>query len=68
MLRDALSGLPPIDRILLKAAAGAGKSFALKRLVAEAVDHPRCDRVGDRRLHEQADPPARGVDLGRQPR
>lgn len=44
-LRDALSGTAPLDRILLKAAAGAGKSFVLKRLVAEAVHHPRCRQV-----------------------
>jgi hypothetical protein len=45
VLRDALSGPAPVDRILLKAAAGAGKSFVLKRLVADAVDHPSCARV-----------------------
>lgn len=44
-LRDALSGTAPLDRILLKAAAGAGKSFVLKRLVAESVHHPRCRQV-----------------------
>jgi len=45
VLRDALSGAAPVDRILLKAAAGAGKSFVLKRLVADAVEHPDCARV-----------------------
>ncbi len=45
VLRDALSGAAPVDRILLKAAAGAGKSFVLKRLVADAVEHPNCVRV-----------------------
>lgn len=45
-LRDALSGESNVQRILLKAAAGAGKSFVLKRLVAEVVEHPRCLRVG----------------------
>ena len=45
-LRDALSGPAEIDRILLKAAAGAGKSYVLKRLVADAVQHPRCLRAG----------------------
>lgn len=44
-LRDALSGTAPLDRILLKAAAGAGKSFVLKRLVAEAVHHTQCRQV-----------------------
>lgn len=45
VLRDALAGTAPVDRILLKAAAGAGKSFALKRLVNEAVNHPKCQRA-----------------------
>lgn len=45
VLRDALSGAAPVDRILLKAAAGAGKSYVLKRLVADAVEHPNCSRV-----------------------
>nr|WP_206448725.1 AAA family ATPase [Agrococcus sp. KRD186] len=40
-----LSGASPLERILLKAAAGAGKSFALKRLVAEAVQHSHGRRV-----------------------
>jgi AAA domain len=44
-LRDALSGSASLERILLKAAAGAGKSFALRRLVAHAVKHPKCSRV-----------------------
>jgi len=44
-LRDALSGTSSIEKILLKAAAGAGKSYVLKRLVADAVTHPRCLRV-----------------------
>ena len=44
-LRDALSGSASLDRILLKAAAGAGKSFALRRLVVHAVKHPECSRV-----------------------
>jgi hypothetical protein len=45
VLRGALAGTAPVDRILLKAAAGAGKSFALKRLVTEAVAQPKCERV-----------------------
>lgn len=36
---------PTDRRILLKAAAGAGKSFVLKKLIAEAVAHERCTRV-----------------------
>ncbi len=45
MLRDALSGAAPVDRILLKAAAGAGKSYELMKLIGDAVKHPRCTRV-----------------------
>lgn len=44
-LRDALNGATDIEAILLKAAAGAGKSYVLKRLVADAVTNPRCLRV-----------------------
>lgn len=45
LLLDALSGDVEIDRILLKAAAGAGKSYVLRKLVADAVQHRRCARV-----------------------
>jgi hypothetical protein len=45
-LHQALSGRSDVERILLKAAAGAGKSFALKRMVDEALKHPNCRRVG----------------------
>lgn len=45
-LQDALDGHEPHERILLKAAAGAGKTFALKRMVAEALAHESCTRVG----------------------
>jgi hypothetical protein len=44
-LRSALDGTNTISNILIKAAAGAGKSHVLKRLVVDAVDHPRCTRV-----------------------
>lgn len=44
-LADVLSGASPVERILLKAAAGAGKSHVLKRLVAEAYAHPACKRA-----------------------
>lgn len=44
-LRDALSGTADIDRVLIKAAAGAGKSYVLAQLVADAVAHPRSVRV-----------------------
>jgi hypothetical protein len=45
VLRNALSGTAPVDRILLKASAGAGKSYLLRRLVAGTLEHPRCARV-----------------------
>ena len=44
-LRGAIDGASGVTTILLKAAAGAGKSHALKRLVVDALNHPRCDRV-----------------------
>lgn len=44
-LMAALDGTSEIQRVLLKAAAGAGKSYALKRLVFDAVSHKRCARV-----------------------
>jgi len=45
-LSDALTGRLELQRILLRAAAGAGKSFILKRMVAEALEQPLCARVG----------------------
>lgn len=45
VLRDVLSGESEYRRLLLKAAAGAGKSYVLRQLVAAAVEHPSCDRV-----------------------
>lgn len=61
VLRDALSGTAPVDRILLRAAAGAGKSHALRRLVADAIAHPQCARVAvvaftNRQTHTLAGP------------
>lgn len=44
-LRGAIDGASGVRTILLRAAAGAGKSHALKRLVVDALNHPRCDRV-----------------------
>lgn len=44
-LADMLSGMSPMERILLKASAGAGKSYALKRFVVEATQHAQCRRV-----------------------
>ena len=44
-LRDALSGSSDIQTLLLKAAAGAGKSYVLRKMVADAIKHPNCVRV-----------------------
>lgn len=44
-LADMLSGTSPMERILLKASAGAGKSYALKRLVIEATQHAHGRRI-----------------------
>ena len=48
-LQDVLDGVESYERLLLKAAAGAGKSFALRRLVRgdspSGGDPGRCDCV-----------------------
>lgn len=44
-LRDAVNGDANISRILLRAAAGAGKSFVLKKLVSEAIEMRDVARV-----------------------
>lgn len=44
-LAAMLSRTSQTERILLKAAAGAGKSYALKRLVVEATQHPSGQRI-----------------------
>lgn len=44
-LRNALSRNEPIDRLLVRAAAGAGKSFVLRQLVVDAVAQSNCARV-----------------------
>lgn len=44
-LLDALNGSSDVQRILLKAAAGAGKSFLLRGLVRDAIAQPHCLRV-----------------------
>ena len=44
-LIDAPDGVAPVDRVLLKAAAGAGKSYALRRMVGEAIEDGRATRV-----------------------
>jgi hypothetical protein len=46
VLSEALSGRSNIERILLRAAAGAGKSYALKEMVETALAHRNCSRVG----------------------
>lgn len=45
VLDGALSGEADVKRIVLKAAAGAGKSYALKRMVESALRHEKCSRV-----------------------
>jgi hypothetical protein len=44
-LTDALDGRAGWEKILLRAAAGAGKSYQLVRMVTEALEHPACQRV-----------------------
>ncbi len=46
VMNDVLDGHATYERILLRAAAGAGKSYALKRMVEGAVAHPGTRRVG----------------------
>lgn len=45
-LKAVLAGEAAYERILLKAAAGAGKSRALQQMVATALQQPNCIRVG----------------------
>lgn len=45
VLDGALAGTNEVERVLLKAAAGAGKSYALKRMVANVLRHKACSRV-----------------------
>jgi hypothetical protein len=44
-LLSVLDGNGSSARILMKAAAGAGKSYALRKMVDAPLDHPRCTRV-----------------------
>jgi hypothetical protein len=44
-LMDALNGVAEHDKVLLRAAAGAGKSYALVTMVKEALANPNCARV-----------------------
>lgn len=46
VLNEVLDGRSDYERILLRAAAGAGKSYTLRRMVEDAVAHPKCARVG----------------------
>src|SRR4051794_17392032 len=64
MLAAVLNGEEVYERLLLKAAAGAGKSYILKRLVQEAVAHENARRVAVVAFtHKQTHPLA--ADLGR---
>lgn len=45
LLRTALGGTADVSTILVKAAAGAGKSYVLRRLVADAAAHASTERV-----------------------
>lgn len=44
-LMRALNGVEDYDKVLLRAAAGAGKSYALVTMVKEALANPNCARV-----------------------
>ncbi|MFD7841386.1 hypothetical protein ACFV4K_00400 [Nocardia sp. NPDC059764] len=44
-LLDALDGSSDVQRILLKAAAGAGKSFLLRGLIRDSIAQPQCLRA-----------------------
>lgn len=63
-LNSALGDRSTVERILLRAAAGAGKSYALKRMVDQALAHPRCGRVGVTAFANKQIYPLAG-DLGR---
>ena len=45
-LTAVLDGASSHDKILLRAAAGAGKSYALVKMVTEALAHAHCERIG----------------------
>jgi hypothetical protein len=64
MLAAVLDSEEVYERLLLKAAAGAGKSYILKRLIQEAVAHVNTRRVAVVAFtHKQTHPLA--ADLGR---
>lgn len=69
VLADVLAGTAPVKRILLKAAAGAGKSYAVRGLVADAISRPTCRRVAivaftNKQIHALAGP--LGDELGKE--
>ncbi|KHL18318.1 AAA domain-containing protein [Mumia flava] len=43
--KAAVGGSDTYDKVLLRAAAGAGKSYALRRMVGELLDEPDCQRI-----------------------
>jgi hypothetical protein len=45
VLKNILEGSANYDKVLLRAAAGAGKSFTLVRMVSETLAHSECNRV-----------------------
>lgn len=68
VLSGALAGTNDYETILLRAAAGAGKSTQLKRMVIDALAHPACVRVAvSAFMNRQIWALARGLgdDLGR---
>lgn len=68
-LRSILSGDSLYERLLLRAAAGAGKSSVLRRLVTDAVAHPGARRVAVTAFtNKQTYPLARelGLQLGQE--
>lgn len=68
VLRDVLSGDVDYERLLLRAAAGAGKSYVLKRMVVDVVESPNVARVAITAFtNKQTHPIARdlGQELGK---
>jgi hypothetical protein len=66
MLR--LGGVAEYEKVLLRAGAGAGKSYALVRMVEEALSSPNCQRVAVTAFkNKQVNALARrlGVEMGR---
>lgn len=67
-LSDVLRAAAGYDKILLRAAAGAGKSYALVRMVKEALDRRHCSRRRHRLRRQASFPLAErlGAELGTQ--